>query len=207
MHASMASSAPFQIVSARDTGQPRDITNDSVRGAVVATDASDTKFLWLQTSANGKRLVCLTPTTLVRGSGSRGDLRPLIFNASDLPLGVTVGADGLWEDAHSRTCTGSGDDSAAPPRLRARVLRLAGSGILGTFQKCRSANNQQVCRYVSYMPMEMSNYPVGPTRSLNAQQIHGIYIAPIQPGDYYVYGRRVKVEPSEWSRLDIKLPD
>jgi len=130
-----------------------------------------------------------------------------MFWASDLPMGVTIEAHGLWENAHSRACVGSGDDSAAPPRLQARELRLASSGIFGIFKKCKSVGNQKVCRNVSYMVLEVSDSPVGPARTLDARPGNGKYLAPIQPGHYYVFGQRVDVKPSQWTRLDIRLPE
>jgi hypothetical protein len=208
MRGLFASSAPFQIVSADGASPVPDITADSVKGAIVALDLPDTNFAWLQTMASGKRLICLAPATPVSTSSGPRDWSPSMFTAGDLPLNVTVEAEGVWEDAHSVTCAGNNDDYAAPPRLKAKEVRLANSGIFGTFELCKSAGNQEVCRNASGRPLQLTGVSAGSAPTyLQPRPLNGKYLAPLHPGHYYLFNQPVEVKPSQWTRADIKLPD
>jgi hypothetical protein len=118
-----------------------------------------------------------------------------------LPVtGPSIEAEGVWENAHSITCTGTGGDPDAPPRLRARDLLLGGSGVFGIYEKCHGSGNGEVCRRIDML--------VGAN---DATEHYGQYLTLLAPGRYEDYdgfpGRTVEVKPSSWTRADIKHPE
>jgi hypothetical protein len=199
-------SAPFQVLQQSGAPAPQHLTNQ-VEGFIVAFDP-DFKFFWLQTAASGKRLVCLSPSTPVYFSRLSSNSMPLTFFAKDVPVsGTPVRAEGVWEDAHSLECDGTGQNPGAPPRLRVKDLRLAGSGIFGLIEKCRMTGGGQVCRKVSYMLVELSDSRGAYETIAEASQHDGQYMFAIPPGRYRVFSEPVEVKPDAWTRLDFLLPE
>jgi hypothetical protein len=199
-------SAPFQVLQQNGAPAPQQVTNQ-VEGFIVAFDP-DFKYFWLQTAASGKRLVCLSPTTPVYFSRLSSNSMPLTFFAKDVPVGGTpVRAEGVWEDAHSLECDGSGENPGAPPRLRVKDLHTAGSGIFGLLEKCRLIGRSQVCRKVSYMSVELSDSRGAYQAIAEASQHDGQYMFAIPPGRYRVFSEPVEVKPDAWTRLDFLLPE
>lgn len=199
-------SAPFQILQQTDARVPEEATN-GIEGIIVGFDG-DFSFFWLQTAANGKRLVCISPTTPVYFSRPSSNSMPLTFFAKDVPVnGTPIRAEGTWEGAHSLECNGSGGNPEAPPRLRAKALRLSGSGIFGLLEKCRSTGSGQACRKVSYTLVELTDSRRAYPTLAEASQHDGQYMFAIQPGRYHVFNEPVEVKPNAWTRLDFLLPE
>ncbi len=201
MHAPMSSSAPFQILAPSE--QLDDVTRETVKGFVLSEGQSEGDFAWVQTAANGRRLLCVSSVTPVAIPNHRLlDSAPLFFTYKDLPWGTAIEANGTWENAHSLVCNKAGSDPEAPPRMRVKELRLAGSGIFGVYEKCARIGSEESCRRVSDMPVEL-----GASSVADARQLDGQYIAPLPPGHYSVFGTPVEVRPSHWTRFDIRLPE
>jgi hypothetical protein len=204
-HAPTASSGPFQIL-AQHPAHADDVTGDMVRGFIVTGDPFDGNFFWVQTADAGKRLVCFSPTTPLNIS-PQSHSTALSMTARELPFGTRIEAKGTWENAHSIACTGTGTDPDAPPRLRTSEVRLAGSGLFGTYKKCRVTGISKACRDVDYMPVEISDADRGAQTEAHANQRYGQYLAPMTPGHYFVFDQPVEVKPGHWTRLDIELPE
>jgi hypothetical protein len=206
MHAPMAGSGPFQILARHPAARSDDVTSDMVRGFIVTGDPVNDNFFWVQTSGSGRRLVCFSPTTPVNIS-PRSHSGALSLTARDLPFGTRIEAEGTWENAHSIACTGTGTDPDAPARLRTSEMRLAGSGIFGTYKKCSKIGISKACRGVNYMPVEISDTDRGAQTIAHASQRYGQYLAPLTPGHYFVFDKPVEVKVNDWTRLDIELPE
>jgi hypothetical protein len=190
---------PFQILSLRDGRSPDDVTGEGVNGFIIATDPDQGSFFWLQTAARGKRLACVSPTTPVYVPGQSSSSSPLTFQARDLVVsGTPLYAKGIWEDAHSVDCSGTGSDPAAPPRLRVKNLYLAGSGVFGLNEKCHTTGGGEVCRRIDML-----------AGAKDASEHNGQYLIVLPPGRYENFSGfdAVEVKPSTWTRFDIKTPE
>jgi hypothetical protein len=195
----VAMGPPFQILSQRGARPPDDVTSDGVKGFIVAWDPDKRGFFWLQTAASGKRLVCVSPTTPAYVPGQSSNSTPLTFRANDLPIsGTRVYAKGTWEDAHSVDCSGTGIDPEIPPRLRVKDLYLAGSGIFGIKEKCHTTGGGEVCRRIDML-----------AGANDGSEHNGQYLIVAPPGRYENFSGfdAVEVNPSAWTRFDIKLPE
>jgi len=206
MHAPMAASGPFQIFARPPAARSDDVTLDMVRGFIVTGNPTNGNFFWVQTADAGKRLVCFSPTTPLNIS-PQSHSTELSMTARELSFGTRIEARGTWENAHSIACTGTGTDPDAPPRLRTSEVRLAGSGIFGTYKKCRETGTGKACRDVDYMPVEISDADHGAQTLAHASQRYGEYLAPMTPGHYFVFDKPVDVKPSHRTQLDIELPE
>ena len=206
IHSPMASSGPFQILPQHQPAQSGDVTSDTVKGFALTGDPVNGNFFWVQTTDAGKRLVCFSPTTPVNIS-SQSDSTAMSLIPRDVPFGTRLEVKGTWENAHSITCNGTGSDSDAPPRLRATELRVHGSGIFGTFKKCRVPASNKACRDVSYMSLQISDAYRGAQTIPQSSQLDGRYLAPMMGGHYFVFDKPVEVKADHWTRLDIELPE
>ena len=207
---SSAFSAPFQILAPRNTVPAADVTGNTVKGFIATGDPVNGAFVWVQTATLGSRLVCRASLMPVDIPHRLSNAKRLFFAAEDLPYGVFIEAKGTWESAHAVACRATGNDPEAPPRLMAEELSLEGSGIFGTYQKCKPTNSGKLsndCHGVSYTPLEISSSHNGLQEYMYTRQVNGHFLMPLPPGHYYVFGKPVDVKPSSWSRTDIKLPD
>jgi hypothetical protein len=155
-----AFSGPFQILAPRNMVPAADGTENTVKGFIATGDPLNGAFVWVQTAAQGSRLVCRASLMPVDIPHRLSNAKPLFFAAEDLPYGVFIEAKGSWENAHTVACRATGNDPEAPPRLMAEELSLQRSGIFGTYQKCKPTNSGKLsndCHGVSYTPIEISS--------------------------------------------------